>query len=76
MTVLRVLCLLLLALPGLAVERPPGLGDVVDVRHWSYPDYTRVVVEIDRPVQVKTPARRLPAPAPPSPPPGRSRSKW
>ena len=63
MTVLRVLCLLLLTLPGLAVERPPGLGDVVDVRHWSYPDYTRVVVEIDRPVQVKTPARRLPADA-------------
>lgn len=32
---------------GLGVTRPPGLGDVVDVRHWSYPDYTRVVVEFD-----------------------------
>lgn len=27
-------------------ERPPGLSDVVEVRHWSYGDYTRVVVEL------------------------------
>ena len=33
------------------VERPDGLGDVVEVRHWSYPDYTRVVVELTRPVR-------------------------
>jgi N-acetylmuramoyl-L-alanine amidase len=43
----------------LGVERPPGLGDIVEVRHWSYPDYTRVVVELDRPV--KTQVRRLAA---------------
>lgn len=44
--------LLLCCVVGLlGVERPPGLGDVVDVRHWSYDDYTRVVVEIDRPVK-------------------------
>jgi N-acetylmuramoyl-L-alanine amidase len=39
-----------LVLGLLGVERPRGLGDVVEVRHWSYPDYTRVVVEFDRPV--------------------------
>jgi len=53
----------MLVSPALAVERPPGLGDVLEVRHWSYPDYTRVVVEIDRPVEIKFPARRLPADA-------------
>lgn len=35
------------ALPVLmGVERPKGLGDVEQVRTWSYPDYTRVVVEL------------------------------
>ena len=48
---LALLALLLLGLLG--VERPPGLGDVVEVRHWSYPDYTRVVIEVDRPVEIK-----------------------
>jgi N-acetylmuramoyl-L-alanine amidase len=47
----RVRWALLLGLLGLlpvlvAVERPPGLGDVREVRTWSYPDYTRVVVEL------------------------------
>jgi N-acetylmuramoyl-L-alanine amidase len=46
-----------------ALERPAGLGDVTQVRHWSYPDYTRVVVELDREVEVKTPPQRLPADA-------------
>jgi N-acetylmuramoyl-L-alanine amidase len=45
----------------LAIDRPAGLGDVTDVRHWSYPDYTRVVVELDRPVSLKTDVRHLPA---------------
>jgi N-acetylmuramoyl-L-alanine amidase len=26
------------------------LADVLEVRHWSYPDYTRVVIELSRPV--------------------------
>ena len=30
----------------MGVERPPGLGDVQEVRTWSYEDYTRVVVEL------------------------------
>lgn len=51
--------LLPLALLLLGVTRPPGLGDVVAVRHWSYPEYTRVVIELDRPVQ--TEVQRLPA---------------
>jgi len=61
MRVWWLLCGLLVASPMLAVERPSGLGDVLEVRHWSYPDYTRVVVEIDRTVDIKTPAKRLPA---------------
>jgi N-acetylmuramoyl-L-alanine amidase len=40
-------CLLLTPLL-MGVERPAGLGDVKDVRTWSYPDYTRVVVELSR----------------------------
>jgi N-acetylmuramoyl-L-alanine amidase len=40
-----------LALTQLGVTRPEGLGDVVEVRHWSYPDFTRVVVQVDRPVE-------------------------
>ena len=27
---------------------PPSLLDVKEVRHWSYPDYTRVVIELTR----------------------------
>jgi len=48
---LRWLALGVLALAQLGVTRPEGLGDVVEVRHWSYPDFTRVVVEVDRPVE-------------------------
>jgi len=49
----RVLLLLLLACAGLASapQRPPGLADVRKIRHWSYPNYTRVVVELTRVVQ-------------------------
>ncbi len=43
--------LLLAGAALLGVSRPPGLGDVIEVRHWSYPDYTRVVIEFDRPVE-------------------------
>jgi len=51
--------LLLLALPLLlGADRPPGLGDVAAVRHWSYEGYTRVVVETSRPV--RTHVERLP----------------
>ncbi len=44
------LALITTAVGLLGVKRPSGLGDVVEVRHWSYPDYTRVVVEFDRSV--------------------------
>jgi N-acetylmuramoyl-L-alanine amidase len=51
---------MLLLLPLLlGVKRPPNLGDVAEVRHWSYDEYTRVVVELDR--LVETEVRRLPA---------------
>ncbi len=50
------LCLLPLLL---GVERPPGLADVRDVRHWSYPNYTRVVVELSS--GVDTTVKRLAA---------------
>jgi len=42
--------LLLAALALLGVKRPPDLGNVTEVRHWSYENYTRVVIEVDRPV--------------------------
>ena len=50
---------LLIALVLLGVERPRGLGDVVEVRHWSYPDYTRIVVETTRPVKLESDVERL-----------------
>jgi N-acetylmuramoyl-L-alanine amidase len=47
------LAVLLLCVPFLmAVERPPGLGDVKEVRSWSYDAYTRVVLELNRNVDV------------------------
>ncbi len=46
------LVLVLLPLLVAAGERPPGLGDVRDVRTWSYPGYTRVVVELSRDVRL------------------------
>lgn len=36
----------------MGVERPAGLGDVRDVRTWSYDEYTRVVVEFSRSVRL------------------------
>jgi N-acetylmuramoyl-L-alanine amidase len=57
--VLRTACLFVLGLALLGVKRPQGLGDVIEVRHWSYPGYTRVVVELDR--SVHTEVRRLAA---------------
>ena len=51
---------LVLLLPVLlGVTRPKGLGDVTDVRTWSHPDYTRVVIELTRPVE--TEVKRLTA---------------
>jgi N-acetylmuramoyl-L-alanine amidase len=47
------LVLALVALSLLGVARPEGLGDVVAIRHWSYPEYTRVVVELTRPVETE-----------------------
>ncbi len=55
------LALCLAALACLGVDRPPGLGDVVEVRHWSYKDYTRVVVELDGPPRGELEVKRLAA---------------
>lgn len=54
-----VLALLFATAALLGVSRPSGLGDVTEVRHWSYPDYTRVVIELDRPVDIKSDVHRL-----------------
>jgi len=52
------LLLLLVLVPALlGTRRPAGLGDVQDVRTWSYPTYTRVVLELDR--EVVLPAEGL-----------------
>ncbi len=45
--------LLLIASIAMGVSRPRGMADVLEVRHWSYPDYTRVVVELSRPVKAE-----------------------
>ena len=37
-----------------AGKRPPGLGDVTDVRVFEHPGYTRVVVELSRPARYQT----------------------
>ncbi len=42
------LAVVALSLLLLAANRPPGLGDVADVRTWSYDAYTRVVVQLTR----------------------------
>jgi N-acetylmuramoyl-L-alanine amidase len=50
----------LVLLPALVgLDRPRGLADVREVRHWSYPEYTRVVVELTGAVRAE--ARWLPA---------------
>jgi N-acetylmuramoyl-L-alanine amidase len=43
----------------LGVDRPAGLGDVEEVRSWSHPDFTRVVIQLDR--SVDTEVKQLPA---------------
>lgn len=55
---LRVAGVLVAGLALLGVERPPGLADVAEVRHWSYPQYTRIVVELT--AAADTEVRRLP----------------
>jgi len=57
--VIATTCLAAVVLLG--VTRPRGLSDVVEVRHWSYPDYTRVVVETTKAVAVKTSVQHLAA---------------
>ena len=58
----RALALLvaLCAAPLLGVERGPSLLDVKELRHWSYPDYTRIVVELTGAVTVKGTPQKLP----------------
>ena len=58
--VAAIVCVLLMPIL-MGAKRPPGLGDVKDVRSWSYDDYTRVVVELTRPVE--TEVKRLKADA-------------
>jgi N-acetylmuramoyl-L-alanine amidase len=45
----RVLLVALCAGALLGVDRPDGLGDVVAVEHWSYPDFSRVVIQVSEP---------------------------
>jgi N-acetylmuramoyl-L-alanine amidase len=54
---------LLIALAGglAGITRPPSLLDVKEVRHWSYPDYTRVVIELTGEVALRNTPQLLPA---------------
>jgi N-acetylmuramoyl-L-alanine amidase len=58
----RSLLVLLIALSGslAGVDRPPNLLDVKDLRHWSYPDYTRVVIELSGEAAMKGTPQKLP----------------
>ena len=47
---LRLCVLVAFAATGVAAERAP---DVRAIRHWSYPDFTRVAIELNRPAQVR-----------------------
>jgi N-acetylmuramoyl-L-alanine amidase len=49
----RFLGAVVLLLLGAAV-RPPGLGDVANLRIWEHPSYTRVVVELTQPSDYET----------------------
>jgi N-acetylmuramoyl-L-alanine amidase len=42
-----------------SLDRPKGLASVTGVRHWSYPSFTRVSIELSKPVTAE--ARRLPS---------------
>jgi N-acetylmuramoyl-L-alanine amidase len=53
MSLARLLALLLLLPALVGAGRGPGMGDVSDVRTWSHPDYTRVVVELTQPVDAQ-----------------------
>ena len=59
-----VLGLAVLCACAVGVQRGPGLGDVTDLRHWSYDDYTRVVIELSDAVRIKSAAKLLPASGP------------
>jgi N-acetylmuramoyl-L-alanine amidase len=52
----------LVALAGMlaGVDRPPSLLDVSDLRHWSYPDYTRIVIELSGSFTLKGTPQLLP----------------
>jgi N-acetylmuramoyl-L-alanine amidase len=41
--------LALVASALLGATRPDGLGDVVDIQHWSYPEFSRVVIQLSEP---------------------------
>jgi N-acetylmuramoyl-L-alanine amidase len=51
---LRVAAVALFVSGALGAGRPDGLGDLVSVRHWSFRDYSRVVVETSAPVAVRS----------------------
>ena len=56
----RLTLLVALAALLLGVDRPPDLLDVKDLRHWSYPDYTRIVIELSGEAVVKGTPQMLP----------------
>jgi N-acetylmuramoyl-L-alanine amidase len=41
------------ALALLGAARPPGLGELVAIHHWSFRDYSRIVLELSGPVAVQ-----------------------
>ena len=50
-----------------AGKRPPGLGDVTDIRVFDHPTHTRVVVELSRSASLRATRFSPPLPSPPAP---------
>jgi len=48
-----ILLVLLISSAALGVSRPRGMADVLALRHFSYPNYTRVVIELSRSVETE-----------------------
>ena len=63
MTRRNLVLLLLISAIAMGVSRPRGMADVLEVRHWSYPDYTRVVVELSRSVETEEVRHLAPDPS-------------
>ncbi len=48
-----VLLLVVISAIAMGVNRPRGMAEVVGVRHWSHPGFTRVVIDLPGPIETE-----------------------